>query len=111
MAQALCAAPAAATATPVSGAESEAAAAPAPEAPPTAPCWLETDVNNQLRWLVEKGHVIEFSDGRLAAPGAAVARMQMAHPHGHARREPRTADRKKSRVGHGREPVPEEEAS
>jgi hypothetical protein len=67
-------------------------AAAAPLSPAAA--WAEHDVNNQLRWLVEKGHVIEFSDGKLALPGAAVARVQMAHPHGHPpRREQK--DRKR----------------
>ncbi len=32
----------------------------------------------QLRWLVDKGHVIEFSDGRLAVPRSAVRKVQQA---------------------------------
>lgn len=32
----------------------------------------------QLRWLVDKGHVIEFSDGRLAVPRSAVRKVQPA---------------------------------
>lgn len=39
---------------------------PVPDAP--APSEPPRDVATQLRWLVEKGHVIEFSDGRLAVP-------------------------------------------
>jgi hypothetical protein len=35
-----------------------------------------------VQWLVEKGHVIEFSDGRMAVPATAVARVQMARPKG-----------------------------
>jgi hypothetical protein len=54
--------------------------------PPT-----EADVNAQLRWLVEKGHVIEFSDGRLAVPSTAVSRVQMAHTHGHVHRDQKEA--------------------
>lgn len=50
-----------------------------------------TEINTQLRWLVEKGHLIEFSDGRLAAPRETVSRVQPAcprHPHHpHPRRE------------------------
>lgn len=38
---------------------------------------------NQVRWLVDKGHVIEFSDGRLAVPRGAVHKVQ------HAKREER----------------------
>lgn len=41
------------------------------------------DILSQLRWLVEKGHVIEFWDGRLAVPRDTVARVQPARPHGH----------------------------
>ncbi|MFO7535606.1 MAG: hypothetical protein R6X19_07995 [Kiritimatiellia bacterium] len=33
---------------------------------------------SQLRWLVDKGHVIEFSDGRLAVPRSAVRKVQQA---------------------------------
>jgi hypothetical protein len=61
-------------------------AVPAEGVPPTTPP-TEADVNAQLRWLVEKGHVIEFSDGRLAVPSAAVSRVQMAHSHGHLHRD------------------------
>ena len=39
-----------------------------------------------VQWLVEKGHVIEFSDGRMAVPSTAVARVQMARPKGKSRR-------------------------
>jgi len=56
------------------------------EAPPDV-----TEITTQLRWLVEKGHLIEFSDGRLAAPRETVSRVQPAcprHPqHPHPRRE------------------------
>ncbi len=47
------------------------------------------EVTTQLRWMVEKGHVIEFWDGRLAVPRDTVARVQPARPqgqgHGHGR--------------------------
>jgi hypothetical protein len=56
-------------------------------APPIAPA--ASDVGAQLKWLVEKGHVIEFSDGRLAVPRGAVARVQEAHPRGHPQHEPK----------------------
>ncbi len=36
------------------------------------------DLLAQLRWLVDKGHVIEFSDGRLAVPRSAVRKIQQA---------------------------------
>ena len=36
------------------------------------------EARNQLRWLVDKGHVIEFSDGRLAVPVNAISRVQHA---------------------------------
>jgi hypothetical protein len=54
----------------------------ATETPPT-----EADVKAQLKWLVEKGHVIEFSDGRMAVPSVAVSRVQMAHAHSQPQRE------------------------
>jgi len=38
----------------------------------------ESELKRQLQWLVEKGHVIEFSDGRMAIPATAIARVQMA---------------------------------
>ena len=46
----------------------------------------EVDLKRQLQWLVEKGHVIEFSDGRMAVPTAAVARVQMARSKGRNRK-------------------------
>ncbi len=46
----------------------------------------ESEFKRQVQWLVEKGHVIEFSDGRLAVPATAVARVQMARPKGKGRR-------------------------
>jgi hypothetical protein len=55
---------------------------PAPEAIPSR----EPELKRQLQWLVEKGHVIEFSDGRMAIPAAAVARVQMARPKGRNRK-------------------------
>jgi hypothetical protein len=71
------AAPAAAPA-PAPTAEGEESAAPA--VPPTAEY---NEVVTQLRWMVEKGHVIEFWDGRLAVPRDTVARVQPARPQGH----------------------------
>ena len=55
-------------------------------APPPEAKARETDIRRQLQWLVEKGHVIEFSDGRLAVPTAAVARVQIARPKGKSRK-------------------------
>lgn len=52
------------------------------------------DAVNQIRWLVDKGHVIEFSDGRLAVPRGAVHKVQ------HARRE----ERRSHHHGHGGRP-------
>jgi len=46
----------------------------------------DVDLKRQMQWLVEKGHVIEFSDGRMAVPTAAVARVQMARPKGRNRK-------------------------
>lgn len=51
------------------------------EAVPVAPS-REPELRRQLQWLVEKGHVIEFSDGRMAIPTSAVAKVQMARPKG-----------------------------
>lgn len=59
---------------PVEGGES----APAPVPEVMSP--REAELRRQLQWLVEKGHVIEFSDGRMAVPATAVARVQMARP-------------------------------
>jgi hypothetical protein len=42
-----------------------------PGAAPNAPAIA--DVINQLRWLIDKGHVIEFSNGKLAVPFCAAA--------------------------------------
>jgi hypothetical protein len=36
------------------------------------------DLLRQLRWLLDKGHVIEFADGKLLAPGTAISRVQYA---------------------------------
>ena len=66
--------------TPPAAAPTEAAPV-APAAEGVAPELKE--VATQLRWLVEKGHVIEFWDGRLAVPRDTVARVQTARPHGH----------------------------
>lgn len=68
--------------------------ATAPDAAPAAPATpaavtvnpKESELKRQLQWLVEKGHVIEFSDGRMAVPATAVARVQMARPKGKNRR-------------------------
>lgn len=70
------------------------AAPPAPaegaETPPVpAASSREHDLKRQLQWLVAKGHVIEFSDGRMAIPTAAVAKVQMARPKGGAGKDKR----------------------
>lgn len=76
------------------------AGVPAPDGAPApdAACTPEAkELSTQLRWLVEKGHVIEFSDGRLAAPRETVARVQPACPrHGHPRREHRKTEKQGS---------------
>lgn len=61
---------------------------PVPEGASVAPVVpsKEAELKRQLQWLVQKGHVIEFSDGRLAVPTAAVARVQMARPKGRGRK-------------------------
>ena len=69
--------PVVASVTPVEPASAPVAAGGAP---------TEADVKRQLQWLVEKGHVIEFSDGRMAIPTTAVARVQMARPKGKNRK-------------------------
>ena len=57
------------------------------------------EVRQQLRWMIDKGHVIEFSDGRLAVPLTSVRRVQHAKrteppkkkgggPHGHSTEHP-----------------------
>jgi hypothetical protein len=46
------------------------------------------EVRKQLRWLVDKGHIIEFSDGRLAVPVTSVESIQHAKPR--ARRNQRS---------------------
>ena len=38
-------------------------------------------VLSPLRWLIEKGHVIEFFDGTLSVPGSAPAAHEHAHEH------------------------------
>ena len=65
-------------AAPVEGEGSAEGAIPAAQA--LSP--READLRRQLQWLVEQGHVIEFSDGRMAVPASAVARVQMARPKG-----------------------------
>jgi len=66
------------------------APASAPVATPAATAPVpNNEVTTQLRWLVEKGHVIEFWDGRLAVPHDTVARVQPARPHGHSHRDGR----------------------
>jgi hypothetical protein len=77
-------APVPVAAPPVAGegeSEGGSEAAPVPAVPAT-----ESELKRQLQWLVEKGHVIEFSDGRLAVPTATVARVQMARPKGRNRK-------------------------
>jgi len=57
------------------------------DAPPAAAMTpRESELRRQLQWLVEKGHVIEFSDGRMAVPATAVARVQVACHEGRNRR-------------------------
>ena len=63
--------------------------APAPAAAPASTVPVPNELTTQLRWLVEKGHVIEFWDGRLAVPHDTVARVQPARPHGHSHRDGR----------------------
>lgn len=63
--------------------------APAEAGGPTVPAAGprdESETKRQLQWLIEKGHVIEFSDGRMAVPAAAIARVQMARSQGRNRR-------------------------
>jgi len=67
------------------------AAAPVPAdgevpAPVVVAMPKDVELKRQLQWLIEKGHVIEFSDGRMAVPTAAVARVQMARPKGRNRK-------------------------
>lgn len=90
--------PAAPAVAPAVAAEGEAAPAEVPAAVPAVaattpvPATAEhNEVVTQLRWMVEKGHVIEFWDGRLAVPRDTVARVQPARPqgHGHGRGSPR----------------------
>jgi hypothetical protein len=59
-------------------ARSELVATLFPDAPPNSPPVAEA--MNQLRWLIDKGHVIEFSNGKLAVPfnQAAPARAAQA---------------------------------
>jgi hypothetical protein len=49
------------------------------------------EIASHLRWLIEKGHVIEFSDGRLAVPSRSVSHVQHAHPPAPRRRRRRRA--------------------
>ena len=51
---------------------------PEGEAAPEAGAKKENELKRQLHWLIEKGHVIEFSDGRMAVPATVIARVQMA---------------------------------
>ena len=44
------------------------------------------EVTNHLRWLIRKGHVIEFADGRLCLPRCQAMRMGK-HPKGKAKKE------------------------
>ena len=68
------------------GTELSAEAGPASEPVVKAVNPKESEFKRQVQWLVEKGHVIEFSDGRMAVPATAVARVQMARPKGKNRR-------------------------
>lgn len=72
-------------APPTSPAPVEGAETPAPVATETV-SGKEIELKRQLQWLVEKGHVIEFSDGRMAVPAGAAARVQMARSKGHSRK-------------------------
>ena len=64
----------------------------------------------QLHWLADKGHVIEFGDGRMAVPSANLVRhVQTAHPiveharkdrPGQSRRRP-SGDRRPAAEGRG----------
>ncbi len=47
-------------------------------AEPSDPPVTDVQIRQQLRWLIGKGHVIEFADGRLAVPVNAVSRIQYA---------------------------------
>ena len=58
-----------------------------PGAAPESPEAVE--VLSHVRWLVEKGHVIEFSDARLAVPASTVAKVQHARPHHGAHHAPK----------------------
>ncbi len=74
-----------------------------PGAAPEAPEIHE--LLTQLRWLVDKGHVIEFSDGRLAVPRSSVRKVQQAkrEERKHGRPEGRPENRPQGR----QEGVPE----
>jgi hypothetical protein len=48
------------------------------------------EINQQVRWLRDKGHVIEFSDGKLEVPDASIGRIQLAR---RPRRENKTRNR------------------
>ncbi len=48
--------------------------ASAPEGPPVA------QLINHLRWLIDKGHIIEFMDGKLAVPQQPAPRQPQASP-------------------------------
>jgi hypothetical protein len=88
-------------------AEAPVAAPTAAAAPAVVPATAEhNEVTTQLRWMVEKGHVIEFWDGRLAVPRDTVARVQPARPqgHGHGRGGPPREGQPKSK-GSGPAPV------
>ena len=58
----------------------------------------ETDpkaLAQQLLWLIDRGHVIEFSDGRLAVPKTTVDRIQIARKIEH-RERPHRSPRKRT---------------
>lgn len=60
-------------------------------------------LTTHLRWLVERGHVIEFADGRMAVPATAVERVQLAHHSGAERRRRHRGGRRGSSAGAGKQ--------
>ncbi len=83
-----------------------------PEALPPA------ELAAQLHWLADKGHVIEFGDGRMAVPSANLVRhLQTAHPIVEHSRKDRTGQSRRRPSGNrrpaveGRGPKPENRKS
>jgi hypothetical protein len=61
------------------------------------------ELNSQMHWLVGKGHLIEFSDGRLAAPRETVLRVQAAcQRQSHPQRNWKKEKQKTGAAPHGR---------